>query len=358
MELAALRGLSVVRWTAFAWVTAVAVVSFHEFRRPWLAVILLGAAFAVTVSNSRPSSRSVAQRWAVIEVAVGLCLVVGDGFVYGSGHVFSTSQSLGSVWPLVGVLALAITVNGPVAAAAGLAMGVGRLLAVIGNGVESLDAPKVLSLLNTAVFYVVAGASAGYFLRLLRRAENEVAIARAREELGRKLHDGVLQTLAVVERRTGDPELAALARSQELELRAYLFGQGPAGPSRPLAESLRDAAARFEANFGGRAEVVVAPDLDPVGPEIAEALAGAVTEALTNSGKHGHASRATVYVEPADDSGVFCSVKDDGAGFDPTAVREGIGLSRSIRGRIEELGGRAEVVSQPGAGTEVRLWIP
>ena len=53
----------------------------------------------------------------------------------------------------------------------------------------------------------------------------------------------------------------------------------------------------------------------------------------------------------------FCSVKDDGRGFDPSIVPEGMGLSRSIRGRIEEVGGRVELVAQVGAGTEVRLWV-
>ena len=87
-------------------------------------------------------------------------------------------------------------------------------------------------------------------------------------------------------------------------------------------------------------------------------MAGAVGEALTNAGKHGAASRVTVYAEPSDDGGLFCSVKDDGAGYDTATVPDGIGLSRSVRGRMAEIGGRAEVASAPGFGTEVRLWLP
>jgi signal transduction histidine kinase len=63
----------------------------------------------------------------------------------------------------------------------------------------------------------------------------------------------------------------------------------------------------------------------------------------------------TVYAEPDADGRVFCSVKDDGAGFGE--VVEGIGLSRSIRARIAEVGGRVEVDGNPGRGTEVRLWV-
>ena len=94
-------------------------------------------------------------------------------------------------------------------------------------------------------------------------------------------------------------------------------------------------------------------------PACVEALTGAVGEALTNAGKHGRASRVTVFTEPDDaGAGVVCSVHDDGRGFDVAQAREGVGLSRSIRGRMEEVGGRVEIDSRPGSGTEVRLWLP
>jgi signal transduction histidine kinase len=64
-----------------------------------------------------------------------------------------------------------------------------------------------------------------------------------------------------------------------------------------------------------------------------------------------------VFAEPADDGGVFCSVTDDGRGFDPTAVTEGVGVTQSIRARVQDIGGRAEIRSQPGRGTEVCLWV-
>ena len=63
-----------------------------------------------------------------------------------------------------------------------------------------------------------------------------------------------------------------------------------------------------------------------------------------------------MFVEPQEKGGVFCSVKDDGAGFADSAP-SGFGISRSIVGRMQDVGGRAEVRSRPGHGTEVCLWL-
>ena len=166
-----------------------------------------------------------------------------------------------------------------------------------------------------------------------------------------------LQTLAVIERRVADDDIARLAREQERELREYLFGADRQAGTRAgdLATSLRAAAARYEDAFGGRVEVLIADDLPRV--QAPEALVGAVGEALTNAGKHGHASRVTVFVEPGDDGGVFCSVKDDGRGFDPTATVYGTGL-QGMADRLEAIGGTLEVVSAPGRGTTVGGRVP
>ena len=43
-------------------------------------------------------------------------------------------------------------------------------------------------------------------------------------------------------------------------------------------------------------------------------------------------------------------------GFDPESTDDGVGLARSIRARMREIGGRVEVDSRPGSGAEVRLW--
>lgn len=350
-----LTGVAAFRWLAWSWMAIVLIVSRRELEggRPWLAVLLVAAALVVTaviavVGQVRPDAL-LSTPLILAELAVGFALGAGDDWAFGGDH----PQSLGSVWPLAGVLTAGVLWAGRGGAAAGAVVGLGRLF---GDLVEVRTTKPITELTVTAsstfVLYALAGGVAGYAVVKLREAERQISTAQAREEVARTLHDGVLQTLAVVQRRASDPDLSRLAREQERELREFLFGTAPAGGE--LGPLLREAAARFEDRFGGRANVVVADDLAEPEPPIVAALVGAVAEALTNAGKHGDARLVTVYVEPSDGGGVFCSVKDDGRGFE--AAAEGVGVSRSIRGRLAEVGGRAEIAGNLGHGTEVRLW--
>lgn len=345
------------RWVAWAWMAVVLGVSRHDLARPGLAAALVGAALAVTIAATSlwraEPRRLLTPAPIATELAVGAALVALDGWAREPGTVFLSGQSIGSTWPLVGILSAGVALGPGWGVGAGVAMGAARVGSTLLNDVGGYTSTAVLSLTNTVVFYALAGGVAGYVYRLLVRAREEVAGARAREEVARTLHDGVLQTLAVVERRAGDPALSRLAREQERDLREFLFGSKPAASD--LGAALRSAAARFEDVFGGRAQVLVPDNLSVTTTAVA-AVAGAVGEALTNAGKHGGATRVVVFVD--DEDGLFCSVKDDGCGFDPATTSEGVGLSRSIRGRIEEAGGRVEVAAASGSGTEVRLWLP
>ncbi|HEX7276359.1 MAG TPA: ATP-binding protein [Acidimicrobiales bacterium] len=378
MERSVLQGLAAFRWGAWLWMAAVLLVSRDQLDRPLIAIALVGLALAMTIADTILLRTDVARLCrpgpVLVELAVGATLVIADGFVYGSDHAFSTSQSLGSVWPLAGILGAGVALGPVGAAASGIAIGLCRVAAVILNGAPIDSGGKVLSLTNTVVFYALGGAAAGYLARLLRRAEHQISAARAREEVARTLHDGVLQTLAIVERRATDPALARMAREQERDLREYLFGAAKANAAtaanaanatansadHDLGPSLRAAAARCEDAFDTRVQVVVADDLPNLPPTHVSALAGAAAEAMVNAGKHGASTKVLVYVEPTGDDGkgVFCSIKDDGQGFDPTQTPEGVGLSRSIRGRMAEVGGRVEINTAPGQGTEVVLWLP
>ncbi|MCU1496543.1 MAG: hypothetical protein JWM47_496 [Acidimicrobiales bacterium] len=353
-----LTGIAAFRWLAWSWMAIVLLVSRKDLEgpggRPWLAVVLVGAALVVTagatVLSRADPDRLVTLPALAVELTVGFALGAGDGWAYAGAH----PQSLGSVWPLAGVLTAGVALAGRGGAIAGAVVGLGRLS---GELLQARSTRPITDLTVSAssafVLYALAGGVAGYVTVKLREAERRISSAQAREEVARTLHDGVLQTLAVVQRRAADPDLARLARDQERELREYLFGAEPAGA---LGPRLRGAAAQFEDRFDGQARVVLADDLPKLPSPVVDALVGAVGEALTNAGKHGEAGLVTIYAEPYGDGRVFCSVKDDGRGFADRP--EGVGLARSVRARVVEVGGQVEVDGNPGRGTEVRLWVP
>ncbi len=352
LEWGVARGIATFRWLAWAWSVAVLVLTRDDLDHGGWAVAWLVVALALTVVASEASIRR--RPWvfhpaAVAgEVLVGANLLLADGWVYGTEH----GQTFGSAWPIAGVLMGGVVLGPMGGAALGAALGVGRWGGV---QVADFEPASTLGLWSTAVLSAVAGAAAGAVMDLVRTAEVEVARARAREEVARTLHDGVLQTLAVVQRRATDHELVALARDQELDLRAFLAGDRP--DVHDLGAALRATAAHVERRDGLRVAVLfVDDDHPPVAASVVDALAGAVGEALTNAAKHGRATRATVFVDVDDD--VFCSVKDDGTGFDPATVTEGLGSTASIRGRLAEVDGTSEIVSRPGHGADVRLRAP
>lgn len=288
----------------------------------------------------------------IFELVLGALLLMADGWVYSDAR----PQSLPWAWPAAGLVAAGIVVGRrwAIVGAVGLS-----LASFIGEGMNDDDAgfgTWGVTAFSKGGLYVLTALVAGYVARRLRAAELELSAARAREEIAVRLHDGVLQTLAVIQRRSTDTELASLAHDQERDLRDYLAGTTSAQPG--LTASLREAAALYERRYGGRAEVVIADDLEEPTAQTIEALAGAVGEALTNAGKHASAESVVVYAEPDWEEGVFVSIKDNGIGFDPESVDRRIGLKESIIGRIEAIGGRVELSSKPGRGTEVRLWAP
>jgi signal transduction histidine kinase len=357
-----LTGVAVFRWLAWAWMAVLLVVNRSELgeprARPAVALVLVGTALLVTVVDTvllrTDPARLLALPAVAAEVVVAFALEVGDELAYNG---VSHPQRLSSAWPLAAVLTAGIAFRAGGGVVAGAAIGIGRALGVaLGPG--GWTDRDTVSTVSTVVLYALAGLVAGFVTTRLREAERRISLAQAREEVARTLHDGVLQTLAVVQRRAQDPDVVRLAHEQERDLRDFLFGvPGSVGGGGDLGARLRAAAARFEDRYGGTARVVLAPDTPPLPPRTVEALAGAVGEALANAGKHGGATTVTVFAEPLGGE-LFCSVKDDGGGFVAAATPEGAGLRRSVRGRIAEVGGRVEVDGNPGRGAEVRCWVP
>jgi len=177
-----------------------------------------------------------------------------------------------------------------------------------------------------------------------------------REEVAARIHDSVLQTLALVQRHADDaPRVSAIARRQERELRRWLYGSG-AGDAVTLADALAEAATEIEELHGVRVELASAGDLAL--DDSLQQLVLAAREAMTNAAKFSTADEIAVYLE-TDGDHVAVFVRDRGVGFDRTAVpADRRGVAESIEGRMRRAGGSATIVSWPGSGTEVELTLP
>jgi signal transduction histidine kinase len=238
---------------------------------------------------------------------------------------------------------------------------VGASLMIVGAVLIASALPTVSGLQSFAfAVVVVLGGSVLLFgpwwLGMARAltAERTARIrAQERAEVAAHLHDSVLQTLALIQRRAGDPaEVAQLARRQERDLRAWLNADSTAAAD-TLHGALVRAAADIESQHGVEVEVVCVGDrtLD----DDTAALAAAAREAIVNAAKFAGAGRIDVYAEASGEHAeVF--VRDRGAGFELGAIpADRRGVRESIVGRMERHGGRAHVRSTPGEGTEVEL---
>jgi signal transduction histidine kinase len=178
-----------------------------------------------------------------------------------------------------------------------------------------------------------------------------------RAEVAARVHDSVLQTLALIQREPDDPRrVAQLARRQERELRAWLYPEGELFREETLVAAIGNAAAEVEELHGVRVEVASAGNapLD----EDTRAVVLAAREAMANAARFAGCEEISVYAEvDADAVNVF--VRDRGVGFDRAGVPTGRrGLVESIEGRMARHGGTATITSAPGEGTEVELTLP
>ena len=180
--------------------------------------------------------------------------------------------------------------------------------------------------------------------------------SEARAEMAAHLHDSVLQTLALIQRAKAPREMASLARTQERELRAWLYGRAPALAGVRLRDAIDSMAGRIERQHQVSVEAVVVGDAEL--DDRLRALVNACAEAVANAARHSGSTAISVYVEVEEDI-ISAFVRDQGAGFDPDSVpSDRRGIADSIIGRIERRGGTAHVHSRQGAGTEVVITLP
>jgi signal transduction histidine kinase len=376
-------GILVYRWASFLLtVVLAAIVPLAEPGLTWLALAALGAWIGVVTwlhAWDRP-----AVRWADLIVSAGFLLVAPMLAEPGS---LGEQPFLAAAYPLSTVLIWA--------AAAGLLSGLaaaGVLFVPLALSrplndlpYDELSAGEIAGVITGGVYYVFGAITIGLFAGTLERAAgdlrlaNEAALAereraaraRERETMARTLHDSVLQSLALVQRRGREltsqdhvegsevAELVRVAEEEERALRALLRREPEDAPEGTLPlRTLLEAAA-----FGISGLAVTVSTVDPVWIRAsgAEEVSAAVRQALENVARHARATGVTVFGE-RDGSDVAISVRDDGVGFvvdEAAMAADGkLGITRSMRGRIEQVGGTMRIVSAPGRGTEVEFRLP
>ncbi|MET9926509.1 MULTISPECIES: DUF5931 domain-containing protein [unclassified Streptomyces] len=358
----------------------------QPFERPWVAFAYL-AFLAVWTLATLPKVRSAAsctKRFLGADLVVALAGIMLTPVADIHSQTFD-GPTLPSIWTAGAVLAFAIKGGWRWAAFASTFVAVAN---IIQRGEPSRDTFHNVLLVwvaSIAIGYVVEVARASE--RTLARALEIEAATRERERLARDIHDSVLQVLAMVQRRGtamgGEAaELGRMAGEQEVALRT-LVSSGLVPPTRVSEDAAEGAVVRtvdvdeespddgatcdlraLLAPHAGSRTSFAEPGAPVVLPaEAARELAAAVSAALDNVRVHaGDGAQAWILVE--DEPGeVIVTVRDDGPGIPEgrLAQAEGegrMGVALSIRGRLRDLGGTAEVISVPGQGTEVELKVP
>lgn len=321
-------------------------------------------------------------------VAIGLAVMLVQGMVFGIGSVAGTagwlvaviaigagviwhqsdparrkewSESLGHIPWLAPLMAendrrafLFRFIGGGVLVAIG----------IIGVLAVYVPARNLEAVLNGVIFALVAligvGVVAGPVLWRMYaqlRSEREGRIReRERAEIAAMVHDQVLHTLALIQRNAGDVKtVQRLARGQERTLRNWLY-RPTASPTEKFGAALEQVAAEVEDTYAITVETVIVGDTDC--DERIAALVAAAREAMVNAARHAGVETVSLYAEVEQDE-VSVFVRDRGAGFDPKTIDENRhGVRGSIIGRMERHGGKAELRTAPGEGTEVRLTMP
>jgi signal transduction histidine kinase len=238
----------------------------------------------------------------------------------------------------------------------------GAVLVIVGLGTlfAATDAFGALGQVGVAVIATAGGLGlilGPWVLRLwqqLTDERRERIRSEERADMAAHLHDSVLQTLALIQRTAGSPhETVSLARRQERELRAWLYGDRTETGDLTLASALDAMVSDVESRHAVTIDSVTVGDC-PLDASL-EPLVQAVREAVVNAAHHSGTTEISVYVE-LELATVTAYVRDRGCGFDPDAVGpDRRGIAESIIGRMQRHGGTAAIHSTPGEGTEVVL---
>ncbi|WP_037907427.1 MacS family sensor histidine kinase [Actinacidiphila yeochonensis] len=362
------RALLAYRVLTCGYAVAIFVHAYGELRRPVPGAVFMALLVVWTLTTL--GRVSCAERCTPVFLAVDLAIAVGGvlltAVVDAPARIASGAFTLPSIWTAGPVLAFAIKGGWRWAA---LAASVVAAADIGERGTPSRET------LHNLVLVWISAIGIGYVVEVARASERTLARAlqieaatAERERLARDIHDGVLQVLAMVQRR-GDraggeaAELGRLAGEQEAALRSLVSGAPPPPPAEAGPVGPRDLRGLLAPHASARVTVSAPGTPVLLDPAVAAEVAAAVAAALDNVRRHaGERARAWILVEDEPDA-VLVTVRDDGPGIPEgrlaAAEQEGrLGVAQSIRGRLRDLGGSAELLSVPGQGTEVELRVP
>ncbi|MCX0243418.1 MacS family sensor histidine kinase [Streptomyces drozdowiczii] len=380
------RALTAYRVLTMAYAVLLAAFARHDYERPWIAITFLSlmAVWTLATLPKVGSAAACTRRFLGADLALALIgILVTPLADLQAQHV--DGPTLPSIWTAGSVLAFAIKGGWRWAGFASSLVAVANLIERGEPSRDTLHNVMLVWVASIAIGYVVEVARASE--RTLARALEIEAATRERERLARDIHDGVLQVLAMVQRRGAAiggeaAELGRMAGEQEVALRT-LVSSGLVPPTRLSEDASEGAVVRTvetdedEPADGGETDLrtLLAPHAgsrtsfaEPGAPVLlpsaaAAELAAAVGAALDNVRVHaGEGAQAWILLEDWPDE-VVVTVRDDGPGIPEgrLAQAEGegrLGVALSIRGRLRDLGGTAELISVPGQGTEVELKVP
>ncbi|MFE0457464.1 MacS family sensor histidine kinase [Streptomyces sp. NPDC058914] len=386
VELPLWRALTAYRVLTMLYAVGLFVSAYDDYDRPGIAIAYYAVLCVWTLATlpRLQNATTCTKRFLAVDLAVALTGIVLTPLVVNDEHILAGGPTLPSIWTAGSVLAYAIKGGWRWAAFASTPVAVANLIERGHPARDTVHNVILVWVASIAIGYVVEVARASE--RTLARALEIEAATRERERLARDIHDSVLQVLAMVQRRGAviggeAAELGRLAGEQEVALRTLVSGglvpvsrvsldeaegavvravEVPEDEDHDGPVDLRPLLAPFAAARVGLAEPG-APVLLP--PAAARELAAAVGAALDNVRRHaGEGARAWILVEDEPDA-VIVTVRDDGPGIPEgrLAQAEGegrLGVALSIRGRLRDLGGSAELISTPGQGTEVELTVP
>jgi signal transduction histidine kinase len=380
------RGLDVFRPLAWMYAAYTAYTRGQELARGWLAWVVLGVLGAWTLALALYRNQTRHTTVVGVELGLACCAILSTRLVDTPEVIVGGARTLPGLWPAAAVVAWAVLRGWRGGVVAALIVGVAdivELALATRGGIAATTMPSLTaSTINNIVILVLLGGCIGYCADLSRaghaalskalRAQAEV---RERDRLARTVHDGVLQVLSYIHRRGNDlggeaGELGAMAAEQERALRALVSnvsvthraGEPRSEAGASSAEDEVDLRSLLERYASGTVSII--PPAEPVlmGADLAGELTAAVGAALDNTARHaGAQAQAWVLIE---DQGkdVCVTIRDNGVGvpegrLEEAAVSGRIGLAKSIRGRMSDLGGSATFESSPGAGTCVELTV-